>query len=111
MTHWRIYYDDGSHSDDEVTRPFRVICIAQPREKTGREVLHSVPYYYLKGGVWYGAEDQASMIQQMAYYAPEITAVCMGIFTDQRRFDAIIKEAIEDEGLPRRSAHDPDRRR
>ena len=108
---WRLYYDDGTYSDDAVSQPFRVICVAQPREKTGREVLHSMPYYYLKNGVWYGAEDQASLIQQMAYHAPAITAICMGILTDQKNFDAIIKRATEDEGLPRRSARDPDRRR
>ena len=111
MVDWRVYYDDGTHSDDAVTHPFRIIAIAQPREKTGREVLHSVPYYYLRDGVWYGAEDQASLIQQMAYHAAEITSVCMGIFTDQLNFDSTIKRAIEDEGLPRRSARDPDRRR
>ncbi len=108
---WRIYYDDGSHSDDEVTQPFRVICIAQPREKTGREVVHSYPYYICKHGVWRGIEDQASVIQQFAYFASEIDLCAMGIWVDEGQFNEIIKRAKQEEGLPRRSANDPDRRR
>ncbi len=111
MSHFRVYYDDGTTSDDEVTHPFRVIAIVQPCERTGREVLNSSPYYYLKAGVWYHAEDQTSMFQQMAYFAEDIEAVCMGIYTDKQNFDAIVKAATEDEGLPRRSARDLDRRR
>ena len=108
---WRIYYDDGTYSDDEVTHPFRVIAIVQPREKTGREVVHSYPYYVLREEVWRGLEDHASAIQQFAYFAHEITAFAMGIWTGEANFNAIIKRAIEDEGLPRRSARDTDRRR
>ena len=111
MLQWRVYYDDGSSSDDEVTQPYRVICIVQPRERTGREVLHSYPYYVLKSGLWFGCDDVASLIQQMVYFAPAIEAVAMGILTDGPTFEAIVRRATEDEGLPRRSARDPDRRR
>jgi hypothetical protein len=108
---WRVYYDDGSYSDNELTAPYRVICIVQPREKTGREVLHEYAYYMLKNGVWYPAEDTGSLVQQMIYFAPEIEAVAMGIWTSGDNYNAIIHAAMTDEGLPRRSANDPDRRR
>ena len=108
---WRVYYDDGTHSDDEVTHPFRVIAIVQAREKTGREVVRAYPYYILKNGVWRGLEDQASAIQQFAYFAAEITAFAMGIWTEEANYNAIIQRAKSDEGLPRRSADDPDKRR
>ncbi len=108
---WRVYYDDGTYSVDEVTHPFRVICIAQPREKTGREVVRAYPYYLLKHGVWRGIEDQASVIQQFAYFASEIELFAMGIWVDEARYNEIIQRAKREEGLPRRSANDPDRRR
>ena len=108
---WRVYYDDGSYSDNEITQPYRVICVVQPREKTGREVLRDHPYYVLRSGVWRTAEDTGSLVQQMIYFAPEITAVLMGIWTDEQNYNRIIHSALYDEGLPRRSANDPDRRR
>ena len=108
---WRIYYDDGSFSDNEITQPYRVICIVQPREKTGREVLQAYPYYILKDGVWKPAEDIASLVQQVIYFAPDITAVVMGIWTDEDNYNSIVHRALYDEGIPRRSARDPDRRR
>lgn len=108
---WRIYYDDGSYSDNEITEPYRVICVAQPRLKTGREVLRAHPYYILKDGVWRTAEDTGSLVQQMIYFAPSIEAVVMGIWTDEENYNKIIHAATHDEGLPRRSANDPDRRR
>ena len=108
---WRVYYDDGSFSDDEITQPYRVICVVQPRDKTGREVLQAHPYYVLRNGVWRTAEDTGSLVQQMIYFAPEIEAVVMGIWTDEDNYQSIIKAAMHDEGLPRRSANDSDRRR
>lgn len=108
---YRIYYDDGSYSEDEITNPFRVICIAQPREKTGREVLRAQPYYLLRDGHWRPAEDLASLVQQVIYYAKDIEAVVMGIWTDQENYTKIVSAAMTDPGLPRRSAEDPDRRR
>ena len=108
---WRVYYDDGSYSDNEITQPYRVICVVQPREKTGREVLKAHPYYILKDGVWRTAEDTGSLVQQMIYFAREIEAVVMGIWTDEDNYNRIIHAALYDEGLPRRSATDPDRRR
>ena len=108
---WRVYYDDGTYSTDEVTQPYRVIAIVQPREKTGREVLQAHPYYILKNGVWRTAEDTGSLVQQMIYFAKDIDAVVMGIWTDEDNYNSIIHAAIHDEGFPRRSARDPDRRR
>ena len=108
---WRVYYDDGSYSDDEITQPYRVICIVQPRDKTGREVLQAHPYYVLKGGRWRTAEDTGSLVQQMIYFASEIESIVMGIWTDEENYNAIIHCALYDEGLPRRSARDTDRRR
>ena len=110
---WRVYYDDGSHSDNEVTNPYRMIAVVQPREKTGREVLHRYPYYILKNGVWYGVEDSESTHQQFAYFAKDIDAFLMGIWAGEDNYTAIIRRATEDviPGIPRRSARDPDRRR
>lgn len=108
---WRIYYDDGTYSDNEITQPYRVICVVQPREKTGREVIRAHPYYILKDGVWRPAEDLASLVQQVIYFAPQIDAVLMGIWTDEDNYNSIINAALSDEGFPRRSAKDPDRRR
>ena len=109
---YRVYYDDGSFSEDEITQPYRVICIAQPREKTGREVLHSYPYYLLYNtGKWRSAEDIASLVQQLIYSAKDIDAVVMGIWTDNDSFNRIVGNAMNDPGLPRRSANDKDRRR
>ena len=108
---YRVYYDDGTVSDDEVTQPFRIITVAQPKYETGREVLNGFPYYYRLSGAWYGAEDQTSLIQQMCFNAHAISHVCMGIVTDADNYKAIIKRAIEEEGLPRRSARHRDRRR
>lgn len=108
---WRIYYDDGSCSDDEITQPYRVIAVVQPREKTGREVLRAHPYYVLRNGLWNTAEDTGSLVQQMIYYAKDIDAVLMGIWTDEENYNRIIHAAMYDEGLPKRSANDPDRRR
>jgi hypothetical protein len=108
---YRVYYDDGSFSENEVTQPYRVICIAQPREKTGREVLRAHPYYILKHGHWRPAEDLASLVQQVIYYAKDIDAVVMGIWTDQENYRKIVSAALADDGLPPRSAEDPDRRR
>ena len=107
---YRVYYDDDTTSENEVTQPWRVVCIAQPREKTGREVVHSYPYYILNG-TWRGVEDQASFIQQMIYHLPKITAVAMGIWTDEAQFKEIIQRARTEDGLPRRSNPDPNRRR
>ena len=111
MPGWRVSHHDGTHSDDEVTEPFRVICIVQPREKTGRESVRAYPYYVLKDGTWRGIEDLPSTIQQFAYFAAEVTAFAMGIWTEEANFNAIIQRAKHDEGLPRRSADDPDKRR
>ena len=108
---YRIYYDDGSFSENEITQPFRVICIAQPRASTGREVLRAHPYYILRDNHWRPAEDLASLVQQVIYYAKDIDAVVMGIWTDADNYSKIISAALHDEGLPRRSANDPDRRR
>ena len=108
---WRIYYDDGTYSDNEITEPYRVICVVQPRHKTGREVLRDHPYYVLRNGRWRSAEDTGSLVQQMIYHAREIDAVLMGIWTDEENYDKIIKAAITDDGLPPRCAKDPDRRR
>lgn len=111
LLQWRVYYDNGDYTDNEITEPYRVICIVQPREKTGREVLQAHPYYLLKNGVWRTAEDTGSLVQQMIYFASDIEAVVMGIWTDEVNYNSIIHRAMHDEGLPRRSAHDPDRRR
>jgi hypothetical protein len=108
---WRVYYDDGTFSENEVTQPYRVIAIAQPREKTGREVLHAYPYYILKNGSWCPCEDIASLVQQLVYYAKDIESVVMGIWIDGGTYTSIVHKATTDEGLPRRSAKDPDRRR
>jgi hypothetical protein len=108
---WRVYYDDGTYSDDEITQPWRVICVVQAREKTGREVLRAHPYYILKDDVWRTAEDTGSLVQQMVYFAPSIEAILMGIWTDEDNYNRIIHAAMYDEGLPKRSANDPDRRR
>lgn len=108
---WRIYYDDGSCSDDKITHPYRVIAVVQPREKTGREVLRAHPYYVLRNGRWNTAEDTGSLVQQMIYYAKDIDAVLMGIWTDEENYNNIIHAAMYDDGLPKRSANDPDRRR
>lgn len=108
---YKIYYDDGSTSIDEVTQPYRVICIAQPRELTGREVLRAHPYYIYKEGYWRPAEDLASLVQQVIYFAPVIEAVVMGIWTDEENYQEIIRRAMTDPELPRRSAEDFDRRR
>ena len=108
---WKIYYDDGSVSIDEITQPYRVLCIAQPRVKTGREVVQAHPYYILHNGVWRPAEDLASFVQQMIYNVADITAVVMGIWADEAVYNDAIHRAMHDDGLPRRSANDPDRRR
>ncbi len=108
---WRVYYDDSSYSTDELTQPFRVIAIVQPRYKTGREVLRGHPYYILHNDTWRPAEDIASLVQQLAYNISDISLFGMGIWTDEDNYNAIIHAAIHDEGLPRRSAKDPDRRR
>ena len=101
---WRIYYDDGSHSDNEILNPYRVICVVQPREKTGREVLSAFPYYLLRGGKWFPAEDLPSFVQQVLYYAHELDAACMGIWTDDENFQQILNAAKTDPGPPPRSA-------
>lgn len=108
---WRVYYDDGTCSENEITQPFRVICIVQPREKTGREVLRGQPYYLLKNGIWYSAEDQTSLIQQMVYFARDIEAVVMGIWAAEDKYREILIEATNAPGVPRRSADDLDTRR
>ena len=109
---WRVYYDNGTFSENEITEPYRVICIAQPREKTGREVLRAQPYYLLyKTGKWRPAEDLPSLVQQIIYYVKDIDAVVMGIWTDQENYTKIVTAAMTDHGLPPRSAEDPDRRR
>lgn len=108
---WRVYYDDGTYSDNEVTQPYRVICIVQPREKTGREVLRAYPYYIRHKDVWRPAEDIASLVQQLVYNAHDISHVCMGIWTDEENYNRIIYAATNDDGLPTRSARDSDRRR
>ena len=107
---YKVYYDDGTVSENKVTQPWRVICIAQPRAKTGREVVHGHPYYILNG-IWRGVEDQARLIQQMSYNVQAITAVAMGIWADEQQFVEILTRARTEDGLPRRSNADPDRRR
>ena len=111
MPKWRVYYDDGTYSDDEVTQPYRVICIVQPREKTGREVLSMYPYYVQKNDRWYPAEDLPSLVQQMIYHADKIDAVVMGIWVSDETYNSIVAQAKTDEGFLPRSAYDPDMRR
>jgi hypothetical protein len=103
---WRVYYDDGSYSDEEITQPYRVICVVQPRAKTGREVLSAFPYYLLRAGKWFPAEDLPSFVQQVLYYASDLEAACMGIWTDDENFQRIIDAAMTDPGLPVRSTND-----
>jgi len=107
---YRVYYDDGTISENEVTQPWRVVCIVQPRERTGREVLHAYPYYVYTDQ-WYGVEDLPSFVQQMMYRVKDVTQVVMGIWIDDATYQAIVKRATEDEGLPRRSSKAWDRRR
>ena len=107
---YKVYYDDGTMSENEVTNPWRVICIAQPRAKTGREVVNSYPYYILNG-VWRGVDDQSSLLQQMLFNLHNITKVAMGIWTNEENFNRIIERARTDDGMQRRSNPDPDRRR
>lgn len=110
---YRVYYDDGSFSDNEVTNPYRVIAIAQPRPTTGREVLHAFPYYLLyNNGKWRPAEDLPSFVQQVIYHVKDIEVVAMGIWTDDDNYNTIVSAAMTDECfLPRRSNRDPDPRR
>lgn len=108
---WKIYYDDGSVSVDEITQPMRVIAIVQPREKTGREVLREYPYYILRRGKWRSADDVVSLVQQVIYYLDEIEAVVMGIYADEKTYARIVEQAMTEPGLPRRSANVTDRRR
>ena len=85
---WRIYYDDGTTSDNCVTDPWRVVCIVQPRPTTGREIVRMYPYYLLlKDNRWRPSEDVPSLLQQVIYNLADIDTVVMGIWTDDANFE------------------------
>jgi len=106
---YRVYYDDGTTEDNTISQPWRVVCLAQPREKTGREIVHGYPYYVCDNGVWRGLDDATSLIQLLMYRLNSISAVAMGIWVGEETFTDIIRHAREDDGLPRRSNDDNDR--
>ena len=108
---YKVYYDDGTVEDDQISQPWRVVCIAQVRERTGREVVHAYPYYILTNNVWRGLDDATSLIQQLMYHLPEITKVAMGVWVDEESFKAIYHRAKYEDGLPPRSAEDGANRR
>ncbi len=108
---YKVYYDDGTVETDAISQPWRVVCFAQPREKTGREIVHGYPYYVCTDGVWRGLDDASSLIQLLMYRLDTISAVAMGIWVGEDVFTNILRRAREDDGLPRRSNADKDARR
>lgn len=111
MIPYRVYYDDGTTSENEVTYPWRVVCIAQPWDKIGREVVHGYPYYIRVHERWRGLDDATSVIQQLMFNLPAISQVAMGIWVGEQEWIDIYRRAREDDGLPRRSNEEKDRRR
>jgi hypothetical protein len=78
MSHWRIYYDDGTTSDDVGLRTTGVIGVAEPDPDHNWTYWIGKDWYILQSdGQWMGCDLQG-MIDQVTHRLDRLSAVCQG---------------------------------
>ena len=100
---WRIYYEDGStfdalDGDPEDAPGHGVLCIVQPCEAFGRQVVSGWDFYYYRSSSvtpWWGG-DLIGTIDQFVRHPRESRALKMGSMADTPDYQRIRKAAIDD---------------
>lgn len=99
---FRIYYDDGSTSDDLEKAPgVGVIVIVQLDADAGRELLHRKDFYYFERGRWFGC-DLYGLFDYLA--RPGMKKVVAGRNTEHRNYHLLYERARLDPDFPAKTA-------
>jgi hypothetical protein len=109
---WKMFKDDGTTVDSsEVSEPeevagYGVICIVQPDEIVGREILEGFDFYYFADGRW-TCGDLLGVLDRLLHRL-EVRALCMGRTVTRSKYRAIHEAAHKDPAFPYRSGSYPD---
>jgi hypothetical protein len=105
---WRVYYGDGSTWSDEDGDPsqapalnVQAVAVADPT--VGRFIYSQRDFYWYDDNQWYGA-DHFGLWDYLS--RPGWKRVLFGRSLPRAEFEAVMKRAIEDPGLPDKSAWD-----
>jgi len=108
----RIYYQDSTFEGEvrDIPSPVGIVCIVVPdcrgsAYETGRMVLHSAEYYICKKDDWFRLDTIADLVDHVLHSMPD--KVLKGRWVPDIEFEAIVKHARKDPGLPRKSMDRP----
>lgn len=99
---WRIYYEDGSYSDD-LSRPYGVLCILQEDRFTGRRTIRGFDYYLLIDHGWLGM-GYDGMMYYITHKLRHVQAVMVGVMVDPDIFQHVYTIAKNDFDFPLQTA-------
>ena len=111
---FKIYYGDGSvyegPIEDAPAVDVQVIAIADQRGSSyelGRKVLKGWDWYACYEDDWVGFNGTADLADHVLYNLTRIKRILKGRMLPKGEWEAILKQATTDPGLPRKSARDP----
>jgi len=103
---WRLYYDDGrvfSEGDGHLTDApaFGVLVAAKDGGPTVGRLLRTGDYYWYEHGTW-EAGDYIGLVD----FLQRSGLVKFGRMVPREQFEACVRRAIADDGLPPKTATD-----
>ena len=111
---YRIYYGDGTTFEGPVEEApavdVQVVVVADQRGspyELGRKVLKGWDWYACYETDWVGFNGAADLADHVLYNLPRIKRILKGRMLPKEQWEALLKQAAEDPGFPRKSARDP----